>query len=223
MLASVSAFCASPKPLDGETRVSAADAEKLLTELPAFKNQKALRGKILAETEDLLGTRKSQGELLIDPPGRVLRNFTKPTPSVWLLNGTLLQEYLPARKTVLMTDFSAAPKSLKRIQCAFTGDLNGLSDLFDITVFAKGEGAAREYRFVLLPAAAGSGFSYKRIEARLMAGALFFHQITSEPDSGNTVVESYSEIEIVGKPDATEFELKLPDDVTRKVDKVSDN
>ena len=207
------------QPLAGETRLSAADAEKILAELPAFKSPGPLKAKIMVESDDLMGARKDEGELLIDPPSRVLRNFNKPKPKVWLLNGALLQEYVPARKTVFVKDFSAAPNALKRIQSAFTGDLKGLRDVFDVAVFKNEE--KNTYRFLLVPLKA-EGAMYKRIEAKLEAKALFFHEVIYLPESGDKVVEKYSEIQAVPKPESAVFDLKLPEDVTRKTDKVSD-
>lgn len=210
-----------PAPLDGETKLASADVDRVLSELPAFKNPQALKAKIVAETDDLMGMRKEEGELLISPPTQVLRTFTKPKQKTWVLNGNLLQVYLPARKSLYVTDFSNAPKTLKRIQNAFTGDLKSLRELFEIHVFSSAEGKA--YRFVLVPAKGESAAGYKRIQAKLAADALFFHEIAYEPESGDKVVERYSGMEAVAKPDAAAFELKVPDDVTRKVDKVSDN
>lgn len=209
----------SSQPLAGEARLSGGDAEKILAELPAFKNPGPLKAKMVAETDDLMGARKDQGEILIDPPSRVLRNFTKPKPKVWLLNGNVLQEYLPARKTLLTKDFSSAPQALKRIQSAFTGDLKGLRDVFDVAVFKNAEKDA--YRFVLVPLKS-EGAMYKRIEAKLEAKALFFHEVTYVPESGDKVVEKYTEIQAVPKPGDDAFKLSVPDDVTVKTDKVSD-
>jgi len=221
IVAFASAFAGEPAPLEGETKLSSAEVDRVLAELPAFKDPKPLKAKIVAETDDLMGMRKEEGELLISPPTQVLRTFTKPKAKTWVLNGNVLQVYLPARKSLFVTDFSNAPKTLKRIQNAFTGDLKSLRELYEIHVFSSNEGKA--YRFVLLPAKGESAAGYKRIQAKLAADALFFHEIAYEPESGDKVVERYSGIEGVAKPDAATFELKVPDDVTRKVDKVSDN
>jgi len=209
-----------PAPLEGETKLEAAEVDRALSDLPAFKNPQPLKAKMVAETEDFVGTRKEEGELLLSPPSQILRTFTKPKPKTWLLNGTLLQVYIPARKQLYVTDFSDAPKTLKRIQNAFTGDLKSLRELFAISVFSSAGGKA--YRFVLVPAKGESAVGYKRIQAKLAADALFFHEITYEPDSGDKVTEKYSAIEAVAKPAASAFELNVPDDVTRKTDKVSD-
>jgi outer membrane lipoprotein-sorting protein len=207
------------QPLAGETQLSSADAEKALSELPAFKNPGPLKAQMVAETEDIMGKSKNQGELLLDPPSRVLRNFTKPKPAVWLLNGNTLQEYLPARKAVLAKDFSNAPRALKLIQCAFTGDVKGLRDVFDIAVFKNAE--KDTYRLVLVPLKS-DGAKYKRIEAKLNAKELFFYEITYLPESGDKVVEKYTEIQSIPKPGDEAFKLALPDDVTVSTDKVSD-
>lgn len=219
-LASLSPHAGEPAPLDGETKLSTEEADRALAELPAFKHPQALKAKIVAETDDLMGVRKEEGELLISPPTQVLRTFTRPKPKTWVLNGNQLQVYLPARKSLFVTDFSNAPKTLKRIQNAFTGDLKSLRELFDIYVFSSAAG--KSYRFVLVPAKGESAAGYKRIQAKLASDALFFHEIAYEPESGDKVVERYSGIESVAKPDDSAFELKVPDDVTRKVDKVSD-
>lgn len=211
---------ADPAPLEGETTLEAAEVDRVLAELPAFKNPQPLKARIVAETDDLMGMRKEEGELLISPPSQVLRTFTKPKPKTWVLNGNLLQVYIPARKQLYVTDFSNAPKTLKRIQNAFTGDLKSLRELFNISVFSSNGGKA--YRFVLVPAKGDSAAGYKRIQAKLAADALFFQEIAYEPESGDKVVEKYSAIEAVAKPAASVFELNVPDDVTRKTDKVSD-
>lgn len=220
LLAAFATHAGEPTPLEGETKLDAAEVDRVLAELPAFKSPKPLKARIVAETDDLMGMRKEEGELLIAPPAQVLRTFTKPKAKTWVLNGNLLQVYLPGRKQLYVTDFSNAPKTLKRIQNAFTGDLKSLRELFAISVFSSA--GAKTYRFVLLPAKGESAAGYKRIQAKLAADALFFHEIAYEPESGDKVVEKYSAIEAVEKPAASVFEIQVPDDVTRKTDKVSD-
>lgn len=208
------------KPLAGETLLTAEDADKLFSELPAFKNKGCLKAGIVTEVDDLLGARKEEGELLLDHGGRVLRKFTKPSLKVWLLNGAQIQEYAASRKMLYIKDFKQAPKALKLIQAAFTGDVKSLSELFDIHVF-RGTASPPGYRFVLLKKAGSENtLLYKRIEARLLADALFFHEIEYLPESGDRTVERYLNIAPVATPDDTDFKLEVPADVQRKTEVV---
>src|SRR5690349_19788501 len=136
LFAAVAMFAGEPAPLDGETKLDAAEVERVLAELPAFKHPQPLKAKMISETEDIAGVRKEEGELLLSPPSQILRTYNKPRPKTWLLNGNQLQVYIPARKQLYVTDFSNAPATLKRIQNAFTGDLKSLREIFTISVFS---------------------------------------------------------------------------------------
>jgi len=205
-----------PTPLDGETLLTTADAEKVLHELPAFKNPQPLKARIKTEVDDLLGSRSDEGVLLLDRPARVLRKFTKPSLKVWLLDGTKIQEYAAKSKMLYVKDFSQAPRALKLIQAAFTGDVKTLKEIFDVYTFKSSKDGKDMYRFVLNRKTGSSGGIYRRIQARLLGEALFFHEIEYVPDAGDKVIERYLEISAVEKPSDADFALDVPADVTRK-------
>lgn len=207
-----------PAPLAGETTLSAAELEKALAELPVFKDQRPLKAHIKTEMADeLLGARVEEGELLLDRPSRVLRKFTKPSLKIWMLDGAQLSEYGAATKKLYVKDFSQAPKALKLIQAAFTGDMKTLKERFDVFAFKNTAGAEAAYRFVLNRKAGGeSPGLYKRIQAKLGEKSLFFSEIEYQPENGDRVVERYSAITAVEKPSDADFKLELPADVERK-------
>ena len=101
----------APSALPGEALLSPADAEKILHELPAFKDPKPIKARIKTEVDDLLGARTDEGDLLLDRPARVLRRFTKPSLKIWLLDGTQIQEYASRTKTLYVKDFAKAPRA----------------------------------------------------------------------------------------------------------------
>jgi hypothetical protein len=207
------------KPLTGETLLTSAESEKLLVDLPAFKQKSPLKAKIVTEVDDLLGARKEEGELLLDRSGRVLRKFTKPSLKVWLLNGSQIQEYAANRKMLYIKDFKNAPKTLKLIQAAFTGDVKELKELFDIHIFKSAKDNQTVYRFVLLKkAASDNALLYKRIQATIAENAPFFHEIDYLPESGDHTVERYVDIAVVDRLNDADFALDVPADVQRKTE-----
>ncbi len=210
----------APVPLAGETLLTNAEAEKVLAELPAFKDPKPLKAHIKTEVADeLLGSRVEEGELLLDRPSRVLRKFTKPSLKIWLLDGAQLSEYGAKTKKLYVKDFSKAPRALKLIQAAFTGDLGTLKELFDVYTFKGSQDGQTIFRFVLNRKSGGdSPALYKRIQARLYEKGLFFHEIEYLPEAGDRVVERYSLIEAVAKPSDKDFALDIPADVERKTE-----
>jgi hypothetical protein len=206
------------KPLAGETLLSAADADKLLTELLVFKDKSSLKAQIVTEVDDLLGARKEEGELLLDRSGRVLRKFTKPSLKVWLLDGTQIQEFSANRKMLYIKDFKQAPKALKLIQAAFTGNVKELNELFDLHVFRSSKENQNSYRFLLLKKANADALLYKRIEAQVLESGLFFHQIEYLPESGDKTVERYLNIAATPMPSDRDFALEVPEGVQRKTE-----
>lgn len=209
-----------PQPLAGETQLSPADAEKILAELSAFKDPKPIKAHIRTEVADeLLGARVEEGELLLDRPARVLRKFTKPSLKIWMLDGANLSEYGAKSKKLYIKDFSQAPRALKLIQAAFTGDLKTLKELFDVFAFKGEAGGQTVFRFVLnKKSGSDSPALYKRIQARLYEQGLFFHEIEYIPESGDRVLERYTEIAAVPKPSDKDFTLDVPADVVRKTE-----
>ncbi len=205
-----------PQPLAGETQLTGAELEKILAEHPAFKDPKPLKAHIKTEVADeLLGARVEEGELLLDRPARVLRKFTKPSVKIWLLDGAQLSEYGAKTKKLYVKDFSKAPRALKLIQAAFTGDVTALKEVFDVYAFKGTSG----YRFVLNRKSGGdSPALYKRIQARLEEKGLFFNEIEYLPESGDRVIERYTAIEAVAKPSDKDFALDVPADVDKKVE-----
>ncbi|HEY3325514.1 MAG TPA: hypothetical protein VGP72_33995 [Planctomycetota bacterium] len=214
------AFCwsadSTPAPEKGETLVAAADAEKILATLPAFKDKRPLKARIETEIDDMLGKRVDKGELLLDRPSRILRKFKK---SSWLLSGTKLQEYLIRKNIVYIKDFSKAPNTLRLLQAACTGDFKALGEIFDIATFKKETDGKIAYRFVLTRKSGSKLASslYKRIQARVMEDGLFFHELEYDPDQGDKVVERYMDITAVEKLTDEDFSLDLPVDVRRDV------
>jgi outer membrane lipoprotein-sorting protein len=206
------------KPAASEKKLDDAAAQAFLNEVAArFKENPALKAKIVTEVEDLIGKRTEEGELLLDRPGRVLRKFTKPALKYWVLNGSYIQEYVPRTKKLYVKDFSKAPRPLSLVQAAVTVDVKALSDLFDFHVFQAGE----DYRLVLIRRAEKQSLPYKRIQARIAAKGLFFHEIEYFPESGDAFVEKYLEIAAVPKPKDDDFNFEIAADANRKTDVVS--
>lgn len=207
------------KALDGEAQLQGGDADKALTELAQrFKDNPNVKAHVVTEAEDLmLGTRKDEGEFLLDRAGRVLQKYTKPKMKLRLLEGAQFHEYAASRKLDLVKDFSKAPKALKLLQAAVTVDVKELGQLFDISVYSKGPGM----RLVLLPkVGAKNPLAYQYIQARVGEKDLFFSEIEYMPDSGK-IVEHYSEITAVAKFNDDDFNLHLPDGVVPKVEMIS--
>jgi hypothetical protein len=185
------------KPLDGEAQLQGNDIDKALGELAKrFKDNPNVKAHLITEADDLmLGTRKDEGEFLLDRSGRVLQKYSKPKVKLRLLDGSQLHEYAASRKMDMVKDFSKAPKALKLLQAAVTVDLKELGQLFDISVYSKGA----DMRLVLLPkAGAKNPLAYQYIQARVGDKDLFFNEIEYMPDSGK-IVERYSEITAVPK------------------------
>ncbi len=215
-------------PEKGETLLNAAAAEKVLQALAErFKKNPSLRARIVTEVNDeLLGKRTEEGELLLDRPGRVLRKFTKPSAKFWLLDGTLLQEYLVKSKKLYVKDFSKAPRALKLLQAAVTVDAPLLGEHFDIHVFeaaTEGENKERAQRLVLTQQpGAKVGLPYRRIQARIAAAGLFFQEIEYVPEGGEVTLERYVDIKSVARPADGDFALNVPEDATRKTVELTD-
>lgn len=210
-------------PEAGETKLSTADADKQLAALAEkFKANPAIKAGIVTEVDDLLGKRTEEGELLLDRPGRVLRKFTKPSLKIWLLNGAEIQEFASKQKTLYVKDFSKAPKTLALIQAAVTIDTKALGSLFDFQVFRAEKDGHAALRLVLTKKPGGeNSLLYKRITARIGAGDLFFKSIEYVPESGDTMIEKYQQIQ-AAKPADADFKLDLPADTTRKVENIGD-
>ena len=205
----------------GETLLPDTDAEKVLSEITAtFVSNPYIKARIVTEVDDLLaGIRKDEGELLLDRAGRVMRKFTKPALKVWLLNESQIQEYSARRKTVYIKDLSKAPKTLKLLQAAATGDVKGLGEIFALHVFRSEKDGQANFRLLLSKKLANeSPVSYKHIQARILQKGLFFHEIEYVPEAGDHMIERYMGIESVTKPRDEEFTLDVPADVTRKID-----
>ena len=207
------------KPLEGETHLQGADAEKALNELAQrFKDNPRVKAHLVRESEDLAGTRKDTGDLLLDRNGRVLQKFGGPKAKMVLLSGTELHEYSASRKTEYVKDFSKAPDSLKLLKSAVTVDLKELAQLFDIAAYTRADGSMR---IVFVPRAdAKNPLGYQYIQARIGSKELFFNEIEYMPDSGK-IVERYSDIQPVAKFEDNDFVLTLPADVKQKVEQVS--
>ncbi len=207
------------KAAEGETQLPSADAEKALGDLAKrFKDNPLIKAHLITESEDLmLGTRKDEGELLLDRSGRVLQKFSKPKVKMRLLNGSQLHEYAASRKLDMVKDFSKAPSALKLLQAAVTVDVKGLAELFDISVFSKGT----DLRLVFLPKAGGKNpLAYQYIQSRIGAKDLFFNEIEYRPDSGK-IVERYSDIKAVDKFKDDDF--AMPTGVQQQVDFVTED
>lgn len=218
-------FCAEevPSPEAGERALSAEEAEKALRTISeTFKAHPYVRAKIRTEVEDLAGKRVEEGELLLDRPARMLRRFSKPEKA-WLLEGAQISDYVPSQKSVFVKDFSGAPKMLKQIQAAMTGDVKALDSFFAVHVFSKVvEGKPAMLRLVLDKKAGVSRRLHRRIEARVAEGGLFFEQIHYVPDEGDEVLERFLEIKEMAKPADADFALPNVG-IERKVEKVEDN
>lgn len=218
----------APAPEPGETLLTAAEAEELLAALPVFKSKECLKARIVCEREDLLGVRREEGELLLDRPVRILRKFPKPPPKFWLLQGTELREYAPANNALYVKDFSAAPRKLKLVQAAYTGDVRVLQELFRLSVFRRGAGSQDDpaaYRFVLTRRAGSSNsLDCESMQARVSEKALFFHEIEYMPRKGKRLLERYNDITVVPRPSDKEFldMVELPAGVTVKPERIDD-
>ena len=224
-LACFSAFSAddAPAPEPGERALNAKESDAALSGIAeAFKAHPTVRAKIRSEIEDLAGKRVEDGELLLDrsegSPARVLRTFAKPKQKAWLLNGATISEYVASKKTVFVKDLSAAPKTLKHIQAAMTGDVHALEEIFTIRVFSK-PGALR---LVLDKKPKVSHYIHRRIEARFTEGGMFFDQIRYIPDEGDEVTETFLELKDAGKLSDADFALQGTDGSERKVEKIAE-
>jgi len=196
--------------------------EKVLAELPAFKNQGCIKARIVSEWEDLLGPRKSEGELLLDRPTRILRKFTRPKYSLWLMDGALLKEYLPANNALHVKDFTAAPRKLKLVRALFSADIKALRETFSVWVFRR-EGAGKDqpacYRFVLITKpGTEKTLGCKSMQARAYADGLFIHEFRFVPEKGDPTLERYFDLAVVPKPADKDFQelLDLPANVVVK-------
>jgi hypothetical protein len=216
----------TPEP--GEKLLSAEEVAKVLAELPALKSTACLKARIVTEVDDLVGKRQEEGELLLDRPTRVLRKFTKPSFKLWLLDGAQLQEYAPANKVLYIKDFTHAPRKLRLVQAAFTGDVRVLQELFAVSVFRKGGDSKDQpasYRFVLTKKpGADNPLDYKSIQAKATEQGLFFSEIEFVPGDGDRTVERYTDIAVVPKPADKDFaeSLGLPAGVTKKIMPIDD-
>jgi hypothetical protein len=210
------------KPQPGETLLAADKAQKVLADIAErFKASPAVKARVVTESDDeLLGRRKTEGELLLDRSGRVLRKFTKPA-STQVLDGDTFQEYLPKLKKLFVKDFSKAPRALRLLRAALTADLKLLSEVFEINVFEAAKGDARAFRIVLLRKAdANQPLPYTRIQGRIRSGALFYSEIEYLPEGSTPVLERYLDVEAIDAPKAEAFALEVPAGVTRQVDVV---
>lgn len=210
------------KPLAGETLLAADKAQKVLADIAErFKASAAVKARIVAESDDeLLGKRKSEGELLLDRSGRVLRTFSKPA-SVQLLDGDKFQEYLPKLKKLFVKDFSKAPRALRLLRAALTADLKLLGEIFEISVFEAGKDDARAFRIVLLKKEdTTQPLPYTRIQGRIQFGAQFYSEIEYLPEGSTPVLERYLDVEAIDAPKAEAFALEVPAGVKRQVDVV---
>jgi hypothetical protein len=206
----------TPEP--GEKLLSAEEVAKVLAELPALKSTNCLKARIVTECDDLIGKRQEEGELLLDRPTRVLRKFTKPSFKLWLLDGAQLQEYAPANKVLYVKDFAHAPRKLRLVQAAFTGDVKVLQELFTVSVFKKEQPAA--YRFVLTKKpGADNPLDYRSIQARATEQGLFFSEIEFLPGEGDRTIERYTDIAVIPRPADKDFaeSVGLPAGVTKKI------
>jgi len=218
----------APAAEAGETLLSAVEVDKVLAELPVFKNQDCIKARIVSQWEDLLGPRKDEGELFLDRPMRILRKFTKPSLKLWLMEGAQLQEYAPANKVLYIKDFSAAPRKLKLVRAFFSADIKTLSESFDVWVF-RHEGERKDqpvcYRFVLMNKPGPEKvLECKSMQARVYENALFFHEIQFVPKrkEESSTLERYFDIASVPKPSDQDFHelLGLPADVVRKLEPI---
>ncbi len=221
LICSVGILVAATLAAQDETSLAPAEADVILATLPAFTNTVPVTARIETEVDDLLGKRVEKGELLLQRPQRMLRKFTAPALKLWLLDGAQIQEYAAKSNTLYVKDFSQAPRALKLIQAACTGDLKALQGVFDVATFRGTQDGKVAYRFVLTRKAdAEHSAPYKRIEARLMSDAPFFHQIEYEPEDGDKIVERYSRIALAPAVSERDFTLALPADVKRKQESV---
>ncbi|MFH0939066.1 MAG: hypothetical protein V1899_07280 [Planctomycetota bacterium] len=223
---------APPPAKKGETLLTKVESDQVIAEISErFKANPCLKARIVAEIDDLAGTRKMEGELLLDRPSRCFRKFTKPSMFLQALNGSRLQEYAPKTKKLFVTDFSQAPQVLKVVQAAFTADLQALSKFFAVYVFATPDPASqtggRCYRVLLMkpapeltatnPAKTKLPFPYSRIQARIASRDIFFREIAYFPEDGIPTTEHYSDIQPIEKPADEAFTVKVPADVTPQV------
>ena len=227
----VAAESSVPAAETGETLLPAGEVDKVLAELPALKSQGCVAARIVTDVDGLRPVKGQEGELLLDRPNRVLRKFTKPSPNFWLLDGTRLQEYVSKNNTLYINDFTLAPRKLKLIQAAFTGDLKALQGLFNIWVFKRpsaGQGKPVEYRFVLMQKPeADKTLGFNKVQLRASEKDLFFHEIEIDmpPDKGDHTIERYFDIASVIRPSEKDFQeaLGLPADAAKKVEQVEDD
>ena len=231
-LSKVAAVESPPLAENGETLLAKAEADQVIAEMSErFKANPCLKARIAAEIDDLIGTRKMEGELLLDRPSRCFRKFIKPSLIMQVLNGSRLQEYTPKTKKLFITDFSRAPQALKVAQAAFTADLQVLNAFFTVHVFAAPEQTSpvsdRRYRILLTKPASELTttettkpklpFPYNRIQARIASCDLFFNEIAYFPEDGHPIVERYFDIQPIKKPTDEAFTVEIPADIVPQV------
>lgn len=187
----------------------------------SFNGAPRISAKIVSQIEDLAGKRTEEGVMRLERPSRMLREFFKPSMKSWLLQGAELLEFSEGRKSVSVKDLSGAPKLLKQIQGAMMGNLADLAPSYELKIFQLSEVKRRSALKLVLDKKAGvSKRLYKRIEARIAPGELFFSEIRYIPEEGDEITEQFSEIKAVTEFDASDF--KLPKDIERKIEKISE-
>jgi outer membrane lipoprotein-sorting protein len=217
---------AEPPALErGETLLDAAGADKVLAQLAAqFKAHPVVKARLAVEMDDLVGKRTEEGELWLARPDRLLRKFTKPTPKAQLLDGPLIQEYLPALKKFYVKDFSKAPQTLKLVRAAFTMDVKTLNELFKIYVCEARPPQGVSYRLVFIKRPdLKLALPYARIQARIGSQDVFFREIEYTPTAGDKTLERYLDVQELPQAPADVFKLDIPAGIERQVDVISDN
>lgn len=216
-----------PQAEPGERALSAAESDTALKRIAAtFKAHATIRASIRCEIEDLAGKRIEEGTLLLDRtenrPARILRTFSKPKVKAWLLHGTLISEYVPSKKTVFVKDLSAAPKTIRHIQAALTGDVQALDEIFTIRIFSNLAANPVSLRLVLDKKQGVSKYIHRRIEARIIEGGLFFDQIHYIPDEGDELTENFLDTKDAGKLRDADFALPGAEGVDQKFEKITE-
>ncbi len=183
-----------------------------------FKAHPHVKAHIRTEIDDLLGKRVEEGELLLSRPGEILRQFNRPTKKTWLLSGVQLQEYSARHKIVRIKDFSKAPAALALVQAAVTLEVKVLQAHFAIHVFVN-TAQPKNLRLLLTKKTDGSALlAYKRIQVRLNLDQPLYSEIEYVPESGDRMVEYYTDIQVVPPPQAADFTLTLPPGTEQKID-----
>jgi len=200
------------KPAAGEERLDQNAAQDVLKKLKeTFAAQGSLRAHILTETfSDLTNkTTKKEGDLLIQRPDKMLQLYTKPAASLQMLDGAQAMRQEAGEKSLLVGDFTKAPKKLSQVHAMVTGDLTTLTELFEISVFraAAAEGKPAQYRIVLnlLPK---KKLEFTRIQIRVADGEACFQEVVRETADGNTVTDKFSAVQ-VGEIPAKEFSAPI--------------